>query len=670
MSFILHPHEDGRLEFVIDKLSKGVWSHASPLSAPPGFAPVMTNWDVPGGIPTTMVGDEVFLNAAYTAGATINLLTDRRLTTGNTYLLGEQDATDGRIYYWTGTAWALLRKGLTASGTAVVYWTSLQYGSDVLMTNPYDGVYRYDGNTLAPLGSKPIAQMEADEAGVWTGETADTTNFREGLQALYAENTSPAAAASMVYTPATNFDAVTGRYEGIDYASDKSPGTDYYHFKVMFSNTGTPDTTNTRLLVTVGDGDTLNFPMSAWDSDRSGSTFPASPSVGTWYDVYCKGADGTEGGTFNAANIDTFTFSVDSSADTLRMTIDDFYVIYATTFPAVRYIAEFKNILFGAATTSAEDTLYYTPTQAPDEYDATATFPLKTRGERITGIRNFFTQLVITTDNTTHSLSGSVQGTSYPSYVFDQQLVSLEHGCSSHRSIVEANNRLYWWYNGMIIEYRGTGSTKISYPMDVTLATNDPANLQYIVGAAFRAKNQVWWTWRRSTTSANDRVLRYDYIEGALLHTEGLATPLLHQTWVSGTERLLSIDTTARKVYRQGSTNLSFGGTAIAATLELPVLAVPAQSHTFTTAYFQYLSNTGSLVVSYRIADHLRALSAESYSTLETINQATAGEYGLVRIGDEGSLLQLRLTTSGVAAQIQTPILVYARPHAPERIFV
>ena len=206
--------------------------------------------------------------------------------------------------------------------------------------------------------------------------------------------------------------------------------------------------------------------------------------------------------------------------------------------------------------------------------------------------------------------------------------------------------------------------------MDVTLATNDPANLQYIVGAAFRAKNQVWWTWRRSTTSANDRVLRYDYIEGALLHTEGLATPLLHQTWVSGTERLLSIDTTAKKVYRQGSANLSFGGTAIAATLELPVLAVPAQSHTFTTAYFQYLSNTGSLVVSYRIADHLRALSAESYSTLETISQATAGEYGLVRIGDEGSLLQLRLTTSGVAAQIQTPILVYARPHAPERIFV
>ncbi|MFA5354462.1 MAG: hypothetical protein WC291_09545 [Thermodesulfovibrionales bacterium] len=665
MAFAVRSAEDGMQEFTIQDVKKGAWTHASPLSTPPGFAPAITNWDLPGGVPTTMNGDEVFLDGAYAAG-TVNLLCDRRTISAQNYILAKQDATDGRVYVWVTNAWNTLRTGLTSTASPT-YWTWLQYGSDLFITNPYDGVYRYDGDTLIPIGAKAIAQAEADEAALWTGETADTTNFREGLQSVYTE--SSGSAADLVYTPSTALNLTTPRLLATAYSLAATTGTDYIHFKVMFSNTGTIDTTNTRVLLTTSAGNTLNFPLTAWDSDRSGTAFTTSPVAGTWYDAYLKAADGTQAGTWNPASVTSLTFSVDTSAGTLRMNVDDIYVIYANTMPAVRYLAEWKNILFGAATTANEDTIYFSMVQGPDLYSTTANLPLKTRGEAITGLKNYFSQLTVGAENTTHSLSGSVQGYTYPAYIFDQQMVSREHGVSSHRSMVEANNKLYWWYKGMIIEYRGTGTTKISYPLDVTLATNNDSALDYIVGAAFRKKNQVWWTWRRSGESVNDRVLRYDYIEGALLPTEGLSTPLLYETWVSGTERLFTIDTTSRKVYRQDSTNLSFVGTAIEASLELPPLAIPKQAYDWLEAYIQYLTNTGTLTVSYRVADHLRALLAAAYSTSESITQSAAGELGRVLLGDRGSLFQLKLSTSGVKAQIQFPLVIYADP-LDARIFV
>lgn len=671
---------DPPIKFTVDAPLKGVWTHASPASCPAQTWPTLTNVDLPAGVITTMAGNEVFLDNDYPTGTTITLLLDRRVAGAATeYLLAVQGAAagSGAIYKWVTNDWVLLRKGLTGIATAAVWWSWVQYGTDVYLSNPSDGVYRYDGTRILPCGAKYIATMETGEAALWAGGAAETTVWCEGLQSRKISTGAHAAAAvTMVYTPASALDTTTGRYQARAYAVSKSPGTDFYHFKFLCTDISLIDTTNTSVLFTTSGGNTLAFPATTWDTDRSGTALNvATASDSAWMDIYLPTKDGTQVGTYNPASVASVTFSFDSTGASVDCSIDDCYAIYAVTMPAVQILAEWKNMLWGARTTANPDTLFYSPVQAPDEYDALATLPIKARGEAITGLSSFFSQLTIPCDTTTHSLSGSTTGATYPAYVFDQQMVSHEFGGSSHRSIVEANNRLYWWYNDMIVEYRGTGLAKISYAVDVTLDLADKTKLDYIVGAQFQTKNQLWWTWKRTAGTVNDRILRYDYIEGAFLTTEGLATPLLLRTFSSGIERLLTVDANDadvnRRIFRQDSTTLKFmaGGTNtdIAYTVELPPLALPNVSMEWDFASLQYLTNTGNLIVAYRVADHLRALAAASYTTLETIDQGAAGELGKIRLGDRSPYLQLRLTSTAVPFQIQCPVVVWTRSMGDER---
>jgi len=268
-------------------------------------------------------------------------------------------------------------------------------------------------------------------------------------------------------------------------------------------------------------------------------------------------------------------------------------------------------------------------------------------------------------------MSGSVAGQTYPAYLLDVQQVTDEAGLSSHRSMVKADNKLHWWYQREIVTYTGTGAVKKSYPVDVDLALVDDNALQFNVGEKFRAKNQLWWSWRRSGQSVNDRVMRYDYVMDAWLPTTGLSTPVLHRTFSSGVERLLDTSVTDRTVYREDNQTpgYQFFGTDISYTLELPPLSSD-MAMAWVEAYLRYLSNTGSITVAYRTADHLRALLGASYTTLETINQAVAGELGLVRIGDRGTLCQIRITGTGVAMQPQPPFTIIATPQGPEQRFL
>lgn len=651
--------EEGQIRLVLPSVRRGAWTHSSIESVPPEFTPVFTHWDLPGGVPTTMYGDSDFIATAWTSGwgSTLNGAFIYRVAGSDPVLI--ITTTGGYAGQWTGSAWAELRNSLTT--TATDFWTGRQFGTDLFITNRTDGIYRWDANTLVPIGAKPIAQMESDEASLWASETADTTNYREGAQAMYVE--SSGTQATMTFTPTANFDAVDGRFSATDYISDKSPGTDFYHFKVMFNNTGTIDTTNTRVLMTDGAAVTLNFPFTTWDQDRDGTAMTNPPVAGTWYDVYLPPVDATDSGTFNAANIDTFAFAVDTSAGTLRMHCDDFYVIYNNTMPAVQYLEEWKNILWGGDQTGAanRDTLHFSKVQAPDEYNTLATFPIKAFGERVTALKNYYNQLTIGSDNHVFTISGSSAGYTYPAYLFDINEVTDEVGISSHRSVVKAKNHLWWWWQKQICKYNGTTVEKASYPVDVTTAGVEDDSLWEIVGAPFRRLNQLWWTYPRDGETANDRILRYDLEMEAWLPTEGITTPLLLQTFVSDAETFLTFTAATRLVKQQAATSsLAFSGTNIAATWEMPPIHLEGDTLEQVVGWLNYLTNTGTLTVAYRVADHLRALPAASYTTLESVNQAVAGELGRIRIDDRAPWLQIRLTTSGVRAAVQLPFVIDA----------
>ena len=645
---------DGRALFTIEDVKKGYWSWASPASAPEGYATTFQNMYLPGGVPTSLPGDGVYHDVVYSAAHTVTLHCDYKSSVGGApvTIVG---TSLGTIIHITGTTATVLRTNFsTAAG---IWWAPLQYGSDLFITNETDGIWRYDNNTLVPIGAKPIAQMETDEASDWSGETADTTNYREGLQSMYAE--SSGAQTSLTYNPLAVIDAVTGRISARNYEVDKSPGTDYYHFKVMFSNTGTIDTTNTRVLFTDSDGDTLNFPYTAWDSDRSGTTLTNPPVAGTWYDVYLKGADGTETLTYNAASINTIAFSVDTSAGTLRMNVDDFYSIYAATMPACQYLAEWKNILFGFVS----DDFHFSEIGAPDEYDTDATQTFKSNGESVTGVARFFNQLTIGTENQVFTISGDPQGDEYPGYLFNQSQVTDEVGISSHRSIVKTKNSLIWLWKNALYRYNGTGATKISYALDDYLDDLDANAAQFVVGAPMYTKNHVWWTWRRSGQSVNDRVFIYDAEWDCFFTVSGLTTPTVFRTATSNAEALLTIDEATRKVYRQyHASNLSFVGTNMTHRLELPPITIPGTACEWVLAWLQWLSNSGTMLIEFRQGDTLLDLIADAYETLETSTMTAAGEYGENRIGDRSVWCQIRFSSTATKMELQPPFMVVARP--------
>ena len=644
---------DGRIVFTVADVNKGYWSWGSPASCPEGFATTMNNIDLRGGVPTSMPGDGVDQDVAYDAASTVKLHCDYKSSAGGApvSIVG---TNNGKIFRVTGGATTELRRGLSTTD----WWSHQQYGTYLFISNPTDGVYYYDNDTLIPHGAKPIAQCETDEAGLWAGETADATNFQEGIGSFYVESTG--AQATMTFTPAANFDATTARESGgTAYASDKSPGTDFYHFKVMFSNTGTPDTTNTRVLLTDGSAVTLNFPMTVWDSDKDGTAFDTTPTAGTWYDCYLPAVDGTDSGTFNAANIDTFAFAVDdNAAATLRMNVDDIYVVYNVTMPAVQVLCEWKNILFGMQA----DIYYFTPVGISLEYNTLANAAIKSGGNAITGAGRFYNQLTIGTDFHVFSISGSPVGQTYPSYRFDSNQVTDEKGISSHRSIVKGGNALYWFWKREICRYDGTSVTKMSFPLDAYLTVDENAE-QYVVGAPFYTRNQLWWTWRRSGQSVNDRVIRLDLEYNAWLPVSGLTTPTVFRTTSSSAEQLETIDESTRKIYAQNHTsNLSFVGTSISYALELPPMVATAQGCDWIMAWLQWLSNSGTMLIEFRQGDTLLGLVADAYETLETSTMTAAGEYGENRIGDRAVWCQIRFSSTATKMELQPPFVVYARP--------
>jgi len=75
-----------------------------------------------------------------------------------------------------------------------------------------------------------------------------------------------------------------------------------------------------------------------------------------------------------------------------------------------------------------------------------------------------------------------------------------------------------------------------------------------------------------------------------------------------------------------------------------------------------YQTNTGSLVVDYRVAQHPREFDAASFVTAGTINMAAVGELGRIRVGARSRWIQFRLTTVDAYYTLYLPFIIYATP--------
>jgi hypothetical protein len=328
--------------------------------------------------------------------------------------------------------------------------------------------------------------------------------------------------------------------------------------------------------------------------------------------------------------------------------------------PSVQYVSNWKNMVLGARSTADPSTFYFSRVSAPDEYSATASFPInEDDGDTITGLHPYYNQVFITKDNTCHSISGTVAGTVYPNYNLETILVSVEHGGSSHRALVQAGRYIYIWWRGELHRYNGTGTEKISKLIDPTLATVNMSRLAMIVGARRRVLNQIRWYYPDSAATTNTSAIAFDYVtEGFLTVADQTAMPLAEQVFESGIEYLLTVDLNG--LVRQQDSGADYAGTAITARVALPWTSAqtPDQLKYWEEVYTPYETNIGDLLVEYRIADHPREMAAASFVTAGTIDQSVAGEHGRVFIGDRSVWLQLRYSTVGARMTLFPPTIL------------
>lgn len=639
----------GRYKITFGPRWKGLDSKSEPTATDQDHLADLQNVDLRAGTPNRMNGfDNAAASMSIPAGAEPTLLARWYPSDGSTpdYVFA---ARDGHVYWWTGSAMESLRRGLSTSTSQTHYWTWTSLGDYLIIANRTDGNFKYDGDRLLPLGAKYIADMESGEA-TWSGGAAETTTVREGAQAR-SLTASAGGTASMTLTPATAWDLINGQLQGKDYAT-----SDYINFQVNFDTAA--NLTPASSYIRFGDSaDTAYFQLTA---DNWGTL------VDGWNQIHVlKSAFATTGAPVWSSIAKMTLFTDADPATSVVSIFDDVYMIYASVMPSCQYVTNFKNMVIGARTSANPSDFHFSKVSAPDEYDASAVFPVSENdGQTITGLHPYYNQVLVTKDNSLHSIGGSVAGTVYPNYRLEHLLVTTEHGCSSHRTLVEAGNMIYMLWRNEVHRYKGVGTEKVSYRVDPTLDGIEKSRLEQAHATRYRTRNIIAFFYTPSGGTQNTRRIDYGYIEDGWAPVSGMTMALSGTVYVSGTEYFATAEYGGDIMLQD--TGSDFDGDAITAYVTLPWTSAqqPDEMKTWDELYLPYQTNTGSLIVEYRIADHPREFDAASYTTAETINMATVQNEGRVRVGARSRWIQIRLRTVGASWVQYGPLMLYAIPQA------
>lgn len=666
-------------ELVIRWLSaaKGLDSKSSPISVKEHHSPDLQNVDLPGSVPTRVDGSTIFeagdtqstidslgavtidslgaveinslgvttstVDMVYPGGVEPTLFAQYIGSTGQVeYIAGGRD---GHVRRWdgnTGTFLSLRRDLSTASG---VWWSWTRLADYLIVANPTDGTFKFDGSRLIPLGAKHIADFESNE--VWDGSgSADTTRVKQGTQGRLF--TSTGAAVSGTRTPSPALDLTDGLLEARDYTT-----SDRIHFWLYLDSAANLDLTNS--FIRFGNSaDTAYFQLAAsgW----------ATQLLNGWNEISVLKSAFTTTGAPNWNSIAKVTIQVDSvGVTTVNATFDDMYMRYDTVFPAVQVLANYLNVVWGGRTTVDPSSLHFTRANAPDDYVADASFLIdENDGFAVSGLGGMYNQLAVFKEHSVHALTVDATNRVYPAYDINIRRVTQSHGCTSHRSIVIVDHLLYHWYETEIHVYDGIGTKKISYWVEPTLAGFNDDELFRVTAGIRHDRNQIFWWWPPTGSTQNSRCMRYDYALEAFLPMVGQTVAIALDTHEEAHHRLLTIGYTGR-VLEQG-VGTSFDGVAITAYVASPWMSArqPERIKTWLEGMVNYQTNTGNLIVEYRVADHPRQFDAATFTTAATIDQAVTGEYGRFFLGEQSRWIQFRLRTVGALTTLYMPVTIYA----------
>lgn len=679
--------EDGSLEILFKDMRRGVDSVSGPLELGDGFVADCQNVNFNGGFPTRLTGSILHDTNMITEAANETIWFDRYIPGSGTsrYIWGERD---GEVFIWNaaGNARIQVRTGLT-SYSAGDWASTVQLGDYMLVSDATNGNWKWDGSNYIPVGAKMICDMDSSEDSDWTNGSTETTTIREGIQSRSTGTLDGSANAdiTMTFNPSGTQDLQLGLLQAKNYivtATDHSTAVAIFHFFINLSNATNFNATGTdsffRIQSTAGSA-YLQFDADTWGTLANG-----------WNEVNLTVTAGDETGTFDMSAVDSVVFEIQSQTGDLIAIIDDCYVTYlaAARMPGGQINGQYRNMFLvgrpnaatptapssGAGTTFTPSDYLYSKISAPDEWDANALLPISANdGDKITGTYPYFDQMIVGKDNSIHTLAVRTEGTTYPSYVWNTRRVTIEHGVSSHRSMIEGAGRVYMWWQDSLYAYEGIGTKKISYPVDTTLDDRDRAELDRITAGRLRDENILWWFWPSNGNTTVDKGIIFNYQEQAFLinaepfdTSTGSGVALAKTVFDAGVEHLLTVHYNGRICRQNSGTSWAdvSATSAIASYVTLPWVSGGEQDQLMYWAELlvQFQTNTGSLVVEYRIADHPREFDAASYSTAVSLNMATTDSFGRVLIGDVSRWIQLRFRTSAAPFSVYWPVHLYTRP--------
>lgn len=200
---------------------------------------------------------------------------------------------------------------------------------------------------------------------------------------------------------------------------------------------------------------------------------------------------------------------------TLSDTPAPFYT-YLTLTP--RYIEVFNNQLFLAGFSSQLSTVYFSGIGEPEGIGATAFFEVRTNdGDRVTGMKNYFNQLVLFKQRSFHQLLGDNPNN------FTLNQISDQYGCLSNRATAVYNDILVFLDRKGVAQFNGANTQIISNKMeDVFLRMNITAALDQAAMLHVKERNEIWTIFPIDGATMNNAMVVYDYLANSWYERHGL----------------------------------------------------------------------------------------------------------------------------------------------------
>lgn len=189
--------------------------------------------------------------------------------------------------------------------------------------------------------------------------------------------------------------------------------------------------------------------------------------------------------------------------------------IYFTLAP--RWLEIYNNQLFMSGFSSIPSSVYFSDIGEPESVQPDYNFEVRTNdGDRISGIKQYQSQLVIFKEKSFHALTGDSPDN------FSIRQISDQYGCLSGRAIVQYENNLLFLDKKGVAHYNGSNVEIISSKIEPTFKSmNIDAAKDNAIAIHNRLNNQVWFGIPINGSTLNNATIVFDYLVNAWTVFEG-----------------------------------------------------------------------------------------------------------------------------------------------------